>query len=68
MSRARTSKDQKPVVCEHCGTPKDQEELDLEKTFGQLMCPSCERNGCFECMPSGRNCPCPECEEADGDT
>lgn len=26
-------------------------------------CPACEREGCDYCMPAGRNCTCPECED-----
>jgi hypothetical protein len=34
------------------------------QTRGPLVCPECGRQGCFECMPAGRSCICPECEEA----
>lgn len=28
-----------------------------------LECPECKREGCDACMPAGRGCACPECEE-----
>lgn len=53
--------------CDHCDEPLSKEELDLEVVHGALRCPTCERTGCGECMPAGRGCMCPECEEAQGD-
>ena len=29
----------------------------------KLECPSCGKVGCDECMPAGRGCPCPDCEQ-----
>lgn len=31
-------------------------------------CPQCARVGCPECMPAGKGCICPECEESDNDS
>ena len=28
-----------------------------------LTCHDCQREGCPECMPAGRGCICPQCEE-----
>ena len=28
-----------------------------------LCCPECGRDGCWNCMPAGKGCICPECEE-----
>lgn len=28
-----------------------------------LVCPGCSREGCGECMPAGRGCRCPECDD-----
>lgn len=41
--------------CEHCGTIGDGMYI--------LVCPECEREGCQDCMPAGRDCVCPQCEE-----
>ena len=50
------------VECPYCG--RAVKEADI------LECPRCNREGCCEslggCMPAGRNCICPECEERDG--
>jgi hypothetical protein len=54
-----------PETCPHCGEVRDAEELGLQKTWGPLVCPKCEREGCFECMPMGRGCKCPECEDGE---
>ncbi len=54
-------------TCPHCQQPRDAEELALQKTRGPLRCPECGREGCFSCMPAGRGCICPECEEGGGD-
>lgn len=43
--------------CEHDAS-KDKEEPYLY----YLTCPTCGREGCGECMPAGRGCECPECE------
>ncbi len=49
--------------CFFCGAIPDEEELALQAKRGRLVCPGCGRVGCYECMPSGRGCVCPECEE-----
>ena len=45
-----------PETCPHCGAPMGVDDK-------LLFCPRCSREGCLECMPCGRNCTCPECEE-----
>jgi hypothetical protein len=52
-----------PETCPNCGAVRSDEEVKLAKTRGNLVCPECSRDGCFTCMPAGRNCICPECEE-----
>lgn len=51
-------------VCGHCGqkagTPGDEDDLPY-----RLQCPECYRDGCEACMPNGRGCICPECEDAE---
>lgn len=32
-----------------------------------LECPECGRDGCDKCMPAGRGCACPECEDGEGE-
>ena len=49
--------------CGFCGNKLDDEDRELIRKHGHLECPGCLREGCHECMPSGRNCYCPECEE-----
>lgn len=48
--------------CDYCGhqTPA----TDDEPFSYRLACPECGRDGCEECMPMGRGCLCPECEES----
>ena len=41
--------------CDYCGY-----EVDTDYIF---TCPKCDREGCSECMPMGRGCVCPECED-----
>lgn len=57
----KMSKSRYPVwedgVCDNCGY------RDSGDDFYRLTCPTCGREGCFECMPAGRGCECPECEE-----
>jgi hypothetical protein len=48
--------------CGHCEAKLDEEDLELRKSFGPLTCPECDRDGCGQCMPSGRGLLCPECE------
>ena len=45
--------------CGGCGANHNPED-------GLLMafsCPVCDEPGCSECMPSGRGCACPSCDE-----
>lgn len=41
--------------CCYCGKPTEDEYI--------FTCPRCGRDGCPDCMPAGKNCICPECEE-----
>lgn len=43
------------LSCPYCGN-----EEEMERIF---TCPRCGREGCWKCMPAGRGCICPECEE-----
>jgi len=43
------------VTCPHCGA-------DVEPKF-IFICPRCKREGCPECIPTGKHTICPECEE-----
>jgi len=61
----------KGIACPHCdkkqnGDP-DASPDDYPEDFGgyALICPLCAREGCEECMPCGRGCMCPECEDAE---
>jgi hypothetical protein len=56
-----------PERCSYCGKELDEEDLALFAKHGPLECPSCLREGCHECMPSGRNCYCPQCEEKENE-
>lgn len=48
--------------CAHCG--KEQQQGSEDSVAGYVLeCPECYRPGCEECMPMGRGCKCPECEE-----
>ena len=47
------------LVCSVCGHEEKKEEF-----LYRLRCPTCSRDGCPECMPAGRGCECPECEDA----
>jgi hypothetical protein len=49
-------------ACPYCGKERSEEEMKLQRRHGRLQCPECGRDGCFECMPSGRGCACPQCE------
>lgn len=51
--------------CPHCEEPRSDEELSLQDKYGPLICPRCEREGCYQCMPAGRGCMCPECEQGE---
>lgn len=48
--------------CDYCGYVDTTDEPAY-----RLQCPSCDREGCEECMPAGRGCVCPECENGDND-
>jgi hypothetical protein len=48
-------------ICSHCGAENQDEDPHY-----RFECPECEREGCSYCMPMGRGCACPECEESDG--
>lgn len=54
--------------CAHCGISheeaKRQGYIEGEELLSHLTCPECYRDGCDVCMPMGRGCMCPECEEA----
>jgi len=50
-------------TCGHDGSNDPNGENYLYK----LTCPDCGREGCDECMPAGRGCPCPECEDSERD-
>jgi len=43
--------------CAYCGKQAERKFL--------FVCPSCGRDGCSECIPAGKGCECPECEEGD---
>lgn len=45
--------------CAGCGKKEDEDGNQLMA----FLCPECYSPGCDECMPSGRNCLCPSCEE-----
>lgn len=45
--------------CGHCGFLDKSDEIAY-----RLQCPECYRDGCEDCMPMGRGCICPECEES----
>lgn len=45
----------------------DPEDLESFEPFYKFTCPGCLLEGCHECMPDGRGCSCPECEEAEID-
>jgi hypothetical protein len=50
-------------TCGHCGYV----ETDPEEHAYYLVCPDCGREGCDDCMPMGRGCPCPECEDGEAE-
>lgn len=54
-----------PLKCPYCGSEVKEQQALTE-------CPECGRDGCIEkadgtpgCMPGGRNCLCPQCEDGD---
>ena len=52
------------ATCGHCDYDASEDE---EPYLYHLICPICGRDGCDECMPLGRDCECPECEDSDED-
>ncbi len=61
----------KDETCPYCGERvrlEEDEKADYPKDFGDYWYefPTCYRDGCTACMPCGRGCECPECEESDG--
>lgn len=46
-------------TCAHCGAENQDEDPHY-----RLECPTCYREGCSYCMPLGRGCECPECEDS----
>jgi len=56
--------------CAGCGAVQlqTQEDKDAGAPAGYyLECPRCYRPGCEECMPAGRGCLCPVCEDGGDD-
>ena len=52
----------KPETCPKCGQPYDPE------TDTVCECPRCHKDGSTACCNiGGRNCPCNECENGEGD-
>lgn len=50
--------------CEWCGATQKLDPKHPNDPAGyRLECPECYRPGCEECMPCGRGCRCPECED-----
>jgi hypothetical protein len=47
-----------------CAGCEKKEDEDGEQMMA-FSCPECGDPGCDECMPSGRGCLCPSCEEAE---
>ena len=50
-------------TCDYCGAELNKENLPPDGR--RMMCPGCGREGCLSCMPGGKSCTCPECEEGD---
>jgi len=46
-----------------CGHEDCTEPYHPEEPAMALQCPGCDRPGCDYCMPAGRHCLCPACEE-----
>lgn len=53
--------------CPHCNAVLSEDDVEYFAENGFYNCPECERQGCAECMPGGRGCICPECEDGDGE-
>jgi hypothetical protein len=49
------------ALCGYCGFNASEDPTD--PYLFHLICPECYRDGCDECMPFGRGCKCPDCEE-----
>jgi len=52
-------------TCPYCSEKLDSEDQKLFSKYGPLECPECGREGCSQCMPMGRDCMCPECEQVE---
>jgi len=52
-----------PVPSESVGKIMAQSRHELQALHGPVTCPECARIGFDSCMPMGRGCLCPECEE-----
>lgn len=50
-------------TCDHCGAVQHAGPEDAGVAGYVLECPECYRPGCEQCMPMGRGCKCPECED-----
>lgn len=50
--------------CAYCGESRPEGDTD---PWYRYECPTCLRDGCPDCMPGGRGCECPDCEEKGGD-
>lgn len=54
------------VTCPNCEFKFVGDEATFFVLKGFYLCPGCERFGCDNCLPGGRGCLCPECEEGGG--
>lgn len=52
------SKPAEVATCDYCGA-------EVETDRDRLECWSCLRPGCHRCMPAGRDCLCPQCEDGE---
>lgn len=64
MSGKLTLEDVMHFGCPHCREKPSKDDAEMFVRLGFYACPDCNRDGCDACMPSGRGCLCPECEEA----
>jgi hypothetical protein len=56
--------------CAHCGAVRADLSADWQEDLpdGEMpgyVCPRCGRHGCLICMPGGKRCLCPECDEGE---
>lgn len=49
------------AVCGYCDHDASKDPQD--PYLYRLTCPECGRSGCDDCMPCGRGCVCPDCED-----